>query len=136
MSAATTEAPGLDLGESKLGVKAAKLISCVLPDDGTERRLLRWLRDQGITRANSVYCRGHSVLREAKARRGKLPEPSLLRLVQIVVDADEADALFELIYEQADIHRPGGGALMMTRLTFATPFVLPEGVAEEKGNYE
>ena len=96
--------------------------------------MLYWLRDQqGVTRANSVYCRGHSVLREAAVRRENLPEPSLLRLVQIVVDADEADALFDRIYEQADIHRPGGGSLIMTPLTFATPFALPEGIANESG---
>jgi hypothetical protein len=113
---------------------AARLISCILPDDGTERRLLRWLRNEkGITRANSVYCRGHSVLREAEAPRGRLPEPSLVRLVSIVVDAGEADALFELIYLQADIHRAGGGAVLMTPLTFATPFELPAGVANENG---
>jgi hypothetical protein len=126
MSAATAQA--------RVPTKAAKLISCLLPDDGTERRLLRWLRDQkGITRANSVYCRGHSVLREARARRGKLPEPALMRLVTIVADADEADGLFDLIYEKADIHRPGGGALLMTALARATPFALPEGVAVESG---
>ena len=129
MSAEAAKRPARGSGRSG----SAKLISCILPDDGTERRLLRWLRDQGITRANSVYCRGHSVLREAKARRGKLPEPSLLRLVQIVVDADEADALFDRLYEQADIHRPRGGALIMTPLTFATPFALPEGIANESG---
>lgn len=112
----------------------AKLISCILPDDGTERRLLAWLREQGITRAESLSCRGHSVLREAAARRGKLPEPSLVRLVRILVDADAADRLFDRIYEQADIHRPGGGALFMTPLLFATPFMLPEGVTEEPGD--
>jgi hypothetical protein len=129
MSASAAEAalPGLS------GGGAAKLISCIVPDDGTERRLLAWLRDQGVTRANSVYCRGHSVLREAKARRGMLPEPALVRLVTIVVAADQADALFELLYERADIHRPGGGALLMTPLTFATPFALPEGIAQENG---
>ena len=111
---------------------AANLISCILPDDGTERRLLAWLRDEkGITRANSVYCRGHSILREATARRGKLPEPSLLRLVRVVVDAEQADALFDQIYDQSDIHRPGGGTLIMSPLTFATPFALPQGVVNE-----
>lgn len=114
--------------------KSAKLISCILPDDGTERRLLTWLRDnKGITGANSIYCRGHSLLREATAGRGKLPEPTLVRLVRIVVDADQADALFDHIYTQAGIHRPGGGSLIMMPLTFATPFVLPAGVANETG---
>ncbi len=112
---------------------AAKLISCILPDDGTERRLLAWLREQGITRADSLYCRGHSVLREAVASRGKLPEPTLVWLVRIVVDAADADSLFDRIYEQADIHRLGGGALFMTPLLFATPFPLPEGIAVEPG---
>jgi len=131
MSAEVADAPT----PGPMGSRSVKLISCVLSDDGTERRLLRWLRDQGITGANSVYCRGHSVLREAKARRGKLPEPELVRLVTIVVDVDEADALFELIYAQADIHRSGGGILFMTPLTFATPFVLPEGVADGCGSF-
>lgn len=111
----------------------AKLISCILPDDGAERRLLAWLRDRtGVTRANSVYCRGISVLREAQTRRGKLPEPSLVRLVTIIAQAEEADALFERIYEQADMHRPGGGVVTMTALPFATPFALPEGLPREE----
>jgi hypothetical protein len=133
MSAEAADAPAPSPIPSPTGSRSAKLISCILPDDGTERRLLAWLHEQGITRANSVYCRGHSVLREAKARRGKLPEPELVRLVTIVVDAHEADTLFDLIYQRAAIHRPGGGALTMTPLTFATPFLLPEGVANEKG---
>jgi hypothetical protein len=110
----------------------ARLISCILPDDGTERHLLCWLRDQKrITRANSVYCRGHSLLREARARRGRLAEPVLARLVTIVVEAEDADTMFDLVYERANIHRPGGGTLFMTPLTFATPFVLPEGMPVE-----
>jgi len=112
---------------------AAKLISCILPDDGTERRLLAWLQEQGVTRANSVYCRGHSVLRKTKTRRNKLPEPELMRLVTIVVAADQADTLFAHLYERAEIHRPGGGALLMMPLIRATPFALPQDLASDRG---
>jgi hypothetical protein len=123
--------PSLDL---PIPGGAAKLISCILPDDGTERRLLGWLRDQQcITRANSLYCRGHLLRRGAVVRRGKLPEPSLMRLVSVVVDAQEADVLFDLIHAQVGIDRPGGGVLFMTPLSFATPFVLPEDLANEAG---
>lgn len=112
----------------------AKLIHCILPDDGSERQLLTWLREQGITRANSLYCRGHSVLREAVTRRGKLPEPSLVRMVQIVVEAETADRLFDRIHEQADIDRPGGGTMFMTPLLFATSFAMPAGIDGEPGD--
>jgi hypothetical protein len=116
---------------------AAKLISCILPDDGRERHLLAWLRDQaGIIRANSVYCRGHSVLRETSTRGGKLPEPTLVRLVTIVVEPETAEALFDGIHARADIQRPGGGIIFMTPLIFATPFVLPEDVPNEPGEVQ
>jgi hypothetical protein len=52
------------------------------------------------------------------------PEPSLVRLVTLVVDAQEADALFDLIHAQVGIDRPGGGVLFMTPLSFATPFAM------------
>lgn len=109
MSAAAAESDSSDQVGSPSGSSSAKLIACILPDDGTERQLLTWLRDeQGITRADSVYCRGHSVLRDTVTRRGKLAEPTLVRLVTIVVEAADADALFEQIYTRAGIHRPGG----------------------------
>ncbi len=115
----------------------AKLISCILPDDGTDRRLLAWLRDQrGITRADSLYCRGHSVLREASAHGGKLPEPTLARLVTVVVDPEAADALFDEICAQAKINRPGGGVLFVTHLVFATPYSLPGDVPNEPGELQ
>ncbi|MBK5967215.1 MULTISPECIES: hypothetical protein [Thiorhodovibrio] len=113
---------------------AAKLIAAILPDDGGDRRLLAWLRDHaGVTRANSVYCRGHAVLQETAARQGHLPEPTLVRLVNIVVEAEQADALFAQIHAQAGIGRPGGGALMMLPLTAASALLLPEDVPNEAG---
>lgn len=72
--------------------EACKLISCVLPDDGTEKELIRTLRDEKqITRVNSTSCLGLAVLVDARTRFGKLPQPSLDRKVDVVVPEDDAD---------------------------------------------
>jgi hypothetical protein len=104
----------------------------MVPDDGTDKRLLSTLRSQrGVNRANSVYCRGIAVLENAEARRGKLPEPVLARLVTVIVEETEADALFDFIYEEARIGRRGGGVIAMAPVTLATPFQLPPDLSDE-----
>ncbi|MGD2056386.1 MAG: hypothetical protein PVJ15_06225 [Gammaproteobacteria bacterium] len=113
--------------------EACKLISCVLPDDGTEKKLLRALRDERqITRANSTSCLGMAVLTDARTKFGELPEPILVRKIDVVVPEADADALYDYIYEKARIGRPQGGAIWMRALSLASPYSLPANVPVEK----
>ncbi len=114
--------------------EACKLITCILPDDGTEKKLIRALRDEKqITRANSTSCLGMGILAEVRTKSGdlQLPEPTLIRKVDVVVPESDADELYDYIYEKARIGRPEGGAIWLGALALASPFTLPVGVPVE-----
>ena len=120
-------------GASSVPRQACKLITCVLPDDGTEKKLIRALRDEKqITRANSTGCLGMAALADAKTKLGELPEPTLVRKVDVVVPEEQANELYDYIYEKARIGRLGGGAIWLRSLTLASPFVLPADVPLEE----
>ena len=113
--------------------EASKLVTCVLPDDGSHRTLLEALyQEKQITRAVTTSCLLMGSLADARVKPGMLPDVSMARIVRVIVPAADADALFEFIYETARVGRDGGGIVIQNALAAATPFVLPEGVAEEK----
>lgn len=120
-------------GDQAVPHEACKLITCVLPDDGTEKKLFRALRDEKhIIRANSVSCLGLTGPAEARTKFGKLPEPTLMRKIDVVVPEDKADELYDYIYDKANIGRPQGGVIWQATLTLTSPFALPQDVPVEE----
>ena len=113
---------------------AYKLITCILPDDGSDKKLMRALGlEKQVTTANSTSCLGLAVLADARTEHGKLPEPRLARKVEVLVAAADADDLFDYIYETANIGRNGGGTILLGPINMASVFELPAGVPRETG---
>ena len=109
--------------------KLCKLITGILPG-GIATDVLRKLRDEkGIIAAHANSARGMGKL-TPRAYRG-VGEQTEKHILNVVVDADRADEIFEYIYHEGKIDRPHGGIIFMTRLQHQTPFILPE-LPEEK----
>jgi hypothetical protein len=114
-------------------LEPAKMIVCMLPDDGTDIKIMHQLRiEKDVTRAVSVACRGVNNLQASKTRRGKLPEPTLYRILTIIVTEAEADDVFDFVHEKARIGQPGRGGLVQTTILGATRYVMPDEVPVEE----
>jgi len=112
----------------------AKIITCILPDEGQDMALLKALRTKkGIITANTFQCRGFGVqLRRRYMGKRQIAGYSV-RMVTVVVQEDLADELFEYIYYQVNFDHPCPGLIYQGSLLATTPYTLPAGVFEEEG---
>lgn len=112
---------------------AGKAIYCILPDDGTDRRLLLELRKKkAVIRASSDICRAVGALAAAKTKRGKLPEARLAKKVQVICTADQADEIFDFIFWAAKVGKPGRGLMWQMSVSGCTPYELPADIRDEE----
>ena len=112
---------------------ACKAIYCILPDDGTAKRVLVELRKKhGIIKAARAPCRGIGVLAEVKTKHGKLPESHLVKQVHVMCSEDQADEIFDFIFWAAQLDKPGRGIIWQQAVTGCTPYELPADIPDEE----
>ena len=114
---------------------AAKIITCILTDEGQDMELLKDLRtEKGILTANTFQCRGFGPRLRKKYRLRRQDAGYSVRVVTIVVQEEQADELFEYIYYKVNFDHPCPGLIYQADLLAATSYSLPAGVYDEKGD--
>lgn len=112
----------------------AKIITCILPDEGQDMALLKALRtEKGVITANTFQCRGFGVQMRRRYMGKRQIAGYSVRMVTVVVQEDRADELFEYIYYQVNFDHPCPGLIYQGSLLTTTPYTLPAGVFEEEG---
>ena len=122
----------LNLNVRSSDFPTCKAIYCVVPDDGTDKKLLSELRKkQGIIRAGSAPRRGIGVLAEVKVKRGKLPQSELVKQLSVICSEDQADEVFDFMFWFAHIDKPGRGVMWQQAVTGCVPYELPADIPDE-----
>ena len=118
---------------TRLDFPTGKAIFCIVPDDGTDKRVLEELRQRfGVVRGSTLTCRGIGALSARKTRRGKLPQPELVKQLCVVCTDDQADEIFDFLFWTAHFDKPGRGMMWQQTAVGCTPYELPAGIPDEK----
>lgn len=104
-----------------------RLICCMLPH-GTGRSLLERLYHQlGVTRADLHSARGFFIGADPRGFFSRVERDVL----QVIVDGEEADGVFEWLYREGHVGDQPGRFMYMARLARATGYGMPQNVPVE-----
>jgi len=99
-----------------------KLLTLVVPvDRGTASEVKAMLANANMTRFSSHLARG--ALPGARLTKHDLPVWTEMEIIQIVVDAPQAQCIFEEIHQLARMDEPESGMLYQAPLSNATAFM-------------
>ena len=94
--------------------------------------LVELRQKHAVIRAGSATRRGIETLAEVKTKRGKLPEPDLVKQVYVICSEDQADEIFDFVFWSANVDKPGRGMMWQQAVTGCTPYVLPADIPDEE----
>lgn len=107
---------------------ASKLLTCILDKSPASFELVRDLKDtHQITRANVGSARGTGT----GAEGGLITIPQEKHILQIIVDAGQADEIFEWLYGKVDLDERYGAFIYQEDLTSAGDFTVPDAPEEQ-----
>ncbi|MBN22589.1 MAG: hypothetical protein CL678_15000 [Bdellovibrionaceae bacterium] len=110
-------------------IQKSKLITCIIPRNHG-RKLLQILRtEKNITTASMNTCRGTGTA--TPTSRDGIGQEQEKDIVVVQVPEKNADEIFDFIFDRAEIDRPHGGFMYMTKLSAGVDFVLPKNIAQE-----
>ena len=99
-----------------------RLITCILYEGGSDE-ILEMLHKQGINEAYFTSVRGAPIGRSSAVEG--LPEIPKTEILSVVVAADQADYIFEKIYDMANLEQPQMGIITVNRLSRSSQINLP-----------
>jgi len=98
-----------------------RLITCILPKAKSGDLVRQLHEEKGIETANISSGRGMGTSKQVVF--GVWDEVAIL---EVPVENDRAEEIFEFIYEKGDVNRPKGGIILMNKITEETDFKLPD----------
>jgi nitrogen regulatory protein PII len=102
-----------------------KTITCIIPTGHALELLERLRTEHGVTSAYAHHARdvaSHAL--HATGRGQTIADES--EVVTVLVAEEDADRLFEQLYEMAGIGQPDGGLIFMERMLAARASAAPE----------